>query len=174
MVQIVVYQGAQIPLRPTTPMAPHTIRLTTPWEAVSQQNASLMDRSHRLSLPICIRSDEIATAVNLVRRFHAPPAVTQTTRIFLRIILDQGHLCGVLNGTELSECFSADSVVCQLQSAAVQDIRPIVFEITSTIQAYNQLNLLIFGPAEANGIAVPAHDIRLLWVSLEIVEAEDV
>lgn len=168
------YQGAQIPLRPTTSMAPHTIRLTTPWEAISQQNASLVDRSQRLSLPICMRSDELTTAVNLVRRFHAPPAVTRTTRIFLRIVLDQGHLRGVLNGTELSECSSADSVICHLQSAAVQEIRPSIFEITSTIQAYNQLKLLIFGPVGANDTVIPAHEIRLLWVSLEIVEAEDV
>jgi hypothetical protein len=155
-------------------MAPHTIRLTTPWDAVSQQNALLVDRSQRLSLPICLRSDELTTAVNLVRRFHAPPAIARTTRIFLRIVLDQGQLCGVLNGTELRECSSADSVICQLQSAAVQEIRPSVFEITSTIQAYNQLNLLIFGPVAANDIVVPAHEIRLLWVSLEIVEAEHV
>ena len=155
-------------------MAPHTIRLTTPWESVSQQNASMVNRSHRLSLPICLRSDALATAVNLVRRFHAPAAITRTTRIFLRIVLDQGHLRVVLNGTELSECSSTDSVVGQLQSAAVHEIRPFVYEITSTIQAYNQLNLMVFVPVGSNGIVVPAHDIRLLWVSLEIVEAEDV
>jgi hypothetical protein len=171
-----VFRDAKIPLRQATPMVPHTIRLTTPWECevVADRNRSPADGRQRLSLPISLRFEEFTTTENLIRRFHAPPAITQTTRIFLRIVVDQGRLCCVLNGTELEECSSGDSVVVQLQSAKVQEIRPRVYEITSAIQSYNQLNLLICGPVMSSESVVPGHDVRLLWVSLEIAEAEGV
>jgi hypothetical protein len=159
-------------------MAPHTIRLTTPWEAVSLKTESQLNSGERLSLPICVGSGELTSVGNftakLVRRFHAPPAIAETARIFLRIVLDGGHFLGVLNGTELSESTSGDSVIRQLQSGAVQEIRPSVLEITSIIRAYNQLSLLIGGPVEDREGVVPGKEMRLLWVSLEIVESEEV
>lgn len=155
-------------------MAPHTIRLMTPWEVVPPQNSSSAGSPRRLSLPISFSDDEFQASGKLVRCFHSPPALAQTARVFLRIVLDRASLCAVLNGTELQECSSEERLIRQLQSAAVQEIDPRVYEITSTLQAFNELKLLIKAAAERQSGVVSREEIRLLWVSLEIVESEDV
>jgi hypothetical protein len=140
----------------------HTIRLAGPWLVPGAARRPLPE--HRRQLPLCAVTDGDGGFIPLVlvRRFHRPTGLSETSAVWLRLdVASAGDVRVRLNG---------EPVACSSREAGLGGQERWMFRLSGELVGFNEAEVTVESAAVESAAVVSAMQPALLAAAIVITE----